>query len=135
MKKLVFALFVTFSIWSCDVGDDTATHFVISPVQDVTMPTTFKVDSISQIMIRYKRLTDCYIFNGIYYGISENTRTVAIKFARLNESDCIPDDNSIYEVPLDFKPALPGTYVFKFLTGRAEDGTELYTEYEVLVDQ
>ncbi|HLA55878.1 MAG TPA: hypothetical protein VK623_07240 [Flavobacterium sp.] len=135
MKKIIFALLIAFTIWSCSLGDDTGAQFLVGPVQDVEMASNYKVDSTSKITIHYKRVSDCHIFNGLYYGISGNTRTVAIKFVRVEGTNCQPDDESVYEVPLYFKPMMAGTYTFKFFTGRDSEGNELYTEETALVGQ
>ena len=135
MKRMIFLFMVAITAISCDLNDDeNAAEYVISPVQDVTMPATFKVDSISQIKIRYKRPTDCHIFNGFYYDADRYNRTVAIYFAKLNRSDCAPTEN-VFEVPLDFKPKYAGTYTFKFWDGSNEDGTDHFTEYQAVVRQ
>jgi hypothetical protein len=134
MKKIIFVLLIACSIFSCSIGDDTGTQFLIGPVQDVTMPSNYKIDSTSQILIHYRRISDCHIFNGLYYVIEGNTRTVAIKFARVDGTNCEPDDSE-YEVPLNFKPMAAGTYTFKFFTGRDSEGNELYTEETALVGQ
>lgn len=133
MRKLVLLILIAISAISCDLGDAPSTEFVISPVQDVTMASAYKVDSISQILIRYKRPNDCHIFNGYYYSIEGYTRTCAIEFARMNESNC-QEDQMVYEVPLNFKPPSTGTYLFRFWDGMNTDGTDHFFEAEAVVN-
>ena len=128
MKKLVLLLMIALTVISCDLSADEPTEYIIAPVQDVTMPERYKVDSISEIRIRYQRPTSCHFFNGFYYDAVDKTRTVAIYFAKLNQSNC-SEVTDVFEVPLNFKPVQSGTYIFKFWTGLNEDGTDHFTEY------
>ena len=105
----------------------------LMPVESVTMPATYTVGNISKIMIKYRRPTQCHIFNGFYYDINENVRTVAIQAVKLNQSNCPDDSENIYEVPLDFKPTTAGEYTFKFWTGVDANGVDQYLVYDVVV--
>jgi hypothetical protein len=134
MRKLVLLVLATIAFAACDmsVGDDN-TQFVLGPVQDVTMASSYKVDSISEIMVRYKRPDDAHIFQGFYYDAIGFNRVVAIQYARLNQSNPAID-NEVYEVPLRFKPTQPGTYVFKFWDGTNQDQTDHYFVAEAVVN-
>ena len=125
---------IALTVISCDFSSDEPTEYIIAPVQDVTMPASYKVDSISEIKIRYQRPTSCHFFNGFYYDIADKTRTVAIYFAKLNQSNCNPVSD-VFEVPLNFKPMQSGTYIFKFWDGSNEDGTDHFTEYIAVVPE
>lgn len=134
MKKIFLMLALAIFAVSCSVSDDEGTQFFIAPLQDVTMPTAYKVDSISKIVIRYKRPTVCHLFNGFYVASNQFNRDVAVRFVKVQQNDCTSDD-TVYEVPLDFQPTVAGTYHFKFWTGRNLDGTDVYTEYDAVVPQ
>jgi hypothetical protein len=134
MKRIVLLLLIAFSAVSCDLGDGPQAEYVIAPVQDVTMATAYKVDSISKIIIRYTRPDDCHIFNGYYYVYQGNTRVCAVEFAKmLNQDNCQPDV-TVYEVPLNFKPTSAGTYLFRFWDGTNADGTDHFFEAEAIVN-
>ncbi len=134
MKKLIFLCLLTLTIASCELsGDGHATHYVLGPVQEVEMPATYRVDSISEIIIRYNRPDNCHVFNGFYYVADNYTRTVAIEYARMDRNDCISDPEEVFEVPLRFKPRQPGTYLFRFWDGVNDDGTNHFFETEVNV--
>ncbi len=132
MKKLVLLLMIALAVISCDLSADEPTEYVIAPIQEVTMPERYSVDSISEIRIRYQRPSTCHFFNGFYYDAIDHTRTVAIHFAKLNQTNCT-NATDVYEVPLNFKPVESGTYIFKFWTGSNEDGTDQFTEYTAVV--
>ncbi len=120
---------IVFTVISCDLSADEQTEYTVGPVQEVTMPENYKVGSISEIKIRYQRPTSCHFFNGFYYNAVDNTRTVAIYFAKMKQTDCIEVASDIYEVTLNFKPERSGTYIFKFWDGANEDGTDHFTEF------
>jgi len=136
MKKLVLLFVLATAFISCDIssGNDNETTFALGPVQDVTMASSYKVDSTSQIMIRYKRPDDAHIFQGFYYQAVGLTRTVCIQYARLDEPSPALD-NEVYEVPLNFKPSSPGTYVFKFWDGTNQDATDHFYVAEAVVNE
>ena len=133
MKKIALLLLIAITISSCSVNDSSDRDFVLMPVESVTMPATYTVGNISKIMIKYRRPTQCHIFNGFYYDINENVRTVAIQAVKLNQSNCPDDSENIYEVPLDFKPTTAGEYTFKFWTGVDGNGVDQYLVYDVVV--
>ncbi|RZJ31968.1 MAG: hypothetical protein EOO48_00480 [Flavobacterium sp.] len=135
MKKIILLVLGAFSIISCDLGSGEANaEFVLAPVQDVTMPATYKVDSVSVITVRYKRPDDCHIFNGYYYNPEGMTRTCAIEFAHLtNQSNCVADEE-VYEVPLNFRPVTAGIYTFRFWDGTNPDGSQHFFEAEADVN-
>ena len=133
MKKIALLLLIAITICSCSVNDSSDRDFVLMPVESVTMPATYTVGNISKIMIKYRRPTQCHIFNGFYYDINENVRTVAIQAVKLNQSNCPDDSENIYEVPLDFKPTTAGEYTFKFWTGVDGNGVDQYLVYDVVV--
>lgn len=127
-------MILALSVSSCDMGgNETPSEFVALPVDSVVMPTQFKADSTTVITVKYKRPTDCHIFNGFYYSIEGNTRFVAINAVKLNRNNCQVDNVEVFEVPLNFRPATGGHYVFNFWTGDV-DGVEQYLSYDVEVN-
>jgi hypothetical protein len=133
MKKLVLLILMGFTVISCDLGSEEGTKYVLGPVQDVTMASAYKVDSVSEIMVRYKRPNDCHLFQGFYYSAVESTRTVAIQYAKL-DNPSYQDDPTIYEVPLRFQPSSPGTYVFEFWDGTDTNGQDHFFVAEAIVN-
>lgn len=134
MKRLVILALIAISAISCDLGEEDKTQFVLGPIQDVTMASAYKVDSVSVITIRCVRPTDCHIVNGFFYDINGFTRTVAMEFAVTDGDNCQPETYP-YEVPLNFKPTTPGTYLFRFWDGQNQDGTDHFYEAEAVVPE
>lgn len=131
MKRIVFILTLSFLFNSCNIGEAEDRDFVLLPVESVEMATEYSIGNISEIKIRYKRPTDCHIFNKIYYSYDQNTRFVAIEAVKLNQSNCAPDNESVFEIPLYFKPESSGTYIFKFWLGVDEQNVDQYLIHEV----
>lgn len=134
MKKIFFALFIMLvTISSCTIYDDT-NEFELLAIESVVMPESYKVDSTSQIAVRYRRPTTCHIFNGFYYDVNDFKRTVAIESLKLNQDNCTDATDVLAEVPLDFMPQKAGTYTFKFFTGtNATSGEDEFISYDVEV--
>lgn len=134
MKKIVFLIALGLTIISCDVTEDQTYSYEVSPVLQVTMPTAFKKDSITEIPIKYKRPTTCNLFNNFYYEATGFDRLVAVETIKVNQDNCQVDTETVYEMPLKFKPSVLGTYHFKFWTGPDTQGVDQYLEYDVVVD-
>jgi hypothetical protein len=133
MKRIVFLILIAFTINSCSLNDEPDRDMVLLPVEEVIMPDNYSVGNISPIRIKYKRPTQCHIFDGFYYDINETTRTVAIRAVKLNQSNCVDDTETLYEIPLEFKPMVAGNYTFKFWLGSDGNGEDQYSVYEVVV--
>lgn len=131
MKKLLALIFLSFLVSSCSVGADETRVDELLPVQSVVLPTSMTVDVISQITVKYTRPTDCYIFNGFNLSMDGFTNYVAIQSIRLKESNCMPDNENVFEITLLYKPTVAGVYTFKFWTGKDTSGNDTFITYEI----
>ena len=132
MKKILILFGFLFALSSCNLDDEPSRDFVLLPVEDVVMPAEFHLNEVNPILVKYRRPTTCHLYNGLYYDVDEYTRTVAISFVKLNESNC--EDASLegpYEVYLNFKPTELETYHFKFWLGVNDSGIDQFLEYDV----
>lgn len=133
MRKVFLITLLALICASCSVGDDTETNFSLLPVYQFDVPTAFKVDSVSVFNVRYKRVSDCQIYNGMYLNRTENEIKIAIKVVELQEANCNPDNETVYEFPLNFKPSQSGTYVLKFWNGKDPNGIDQFSNTEIIV--
>lgn len=135
MKKIFLFLSLFVLLLSCDLGDDVKNEYVLLPVEDVVMPSEINLNLVNPILIKYRRLTTCHLYNNIYYNIEGDIRTVAISFVKLNESNCLDaSDDGPFEVYLNFKPTKIGVYHFKFWLGVDNNGVDEFLEYDIEVN-
>ncbi|MBF6607829.1 MAG: hypothetical protein ITG00_03725 [Flavobacterium sp.] len=134
MKKFMFLLLLAFAVNACSVDDGVTSVEVLLPVEDVEMPTQYTVDHLSTFMVKYRRPTDCHIFNGFYTETEGNISTIGIKAVKFNQDNCLDDDESLYEIPLQWTPTEPGEYMFKFWTGNTVAGEPIFIEHEIVVE-
>jgi hypothetical protein len=136
MKKLIlfFGLALLFSCSRNDRYDDGVPYYnEVLPVTSYVMPTTYAVNTVSTITLRYKIPTTCYAYNGFYYAKNGMTRTVGIETINYSDRSCQPDGTNVYEASLNFKPVLSGTYTFKFYTGKDVNGVDQFATETVIV--
>ena len=135
MKKWIIILSMFFALNSCTVGSESDRDLVLLPIEQVEMPSSYTLGNISIIKIKYKRPTDCHIFNGFYTNYESSDaydKVVAIRTVKLNNSNCAPDD-SVFEINFEFKPITAGTYTFRFWLGPDQNGIDQYETHEVEV--
>lgn len=134
MKRIFLLVIISSLFISCSVGDDTIqSDYTLLKIQDFDVPTAFKVDSVSVFKVRYKRESDCQLYNGLYFNSQGGNRTkIAVKVIHLEENVCY-DDSSIYEVPLNFRPSKSGVYILDFWTGEGANGEDQFSNTEIIV--
>ncbi len=133
MKNLIFVFVISFFVSSCSFNQDSNGQYVLLPIESVEMSNVYYVGSTSEIKIKFRRPTDCHMFNKIHYSSEQQSRIIAIEVVKLNQNNCLPDNESIYEVPLYFKPTTSGIYTFKFWLGVDENNVNQYLIHEVNV--
>lgn len=137
MKKLLLLIAFGFLINSCskDNHDDYSEPYQgeVLPVVSYVMPTTYAVNTVSTMTLRYKIPTTCYAYNGFYYAKDGLTRTVGINAINYDNRNCQPDGTNVYEASLNFKPVLSGTYTFKFYKGKDAAGVDIFDIETVVV--
>lgn len=134
MKKLLFFFVLAFTVVSCNLDDAPKSDEFMLPVESASVPETLISGQTASIQVRYRRPTDCHIFNGFYTDSDGYTQTIAIRSLKFNQNNCMDDSENTYEVPLNFIPGQAGTYVFKFWTGNDSNGLPMYLEYESVVE-
>lgn len=134
MKKLLFFFLLAITVTAC-VPDDTpkSEEFVLM-VEDAMVPATMVSGQMATIQVKYRRPTDCHIFNGFYITPDGFTQTISVRSLKFNESNCIEDSETLYEVPLNFMPGQAGTYHFKFWKGQDANGSPIFLELESVVE-
>lgn len=135
MKKIVLLLFVSLIALSCSVEDNNIDyHYEVLPVESFILPDSFKLGEVQLIYISYKRPTDCYVNQSVYFEKFEDIRTIAVQsmVAKLKDCDTIPDEAS-KELVFRFKVLNTTPYVFKFYKGEDESGNSIFENVTIPV--
>ncbi|GGD23112.1 hypothetical protein [Flavobacterium orientale] len=137
MKKVLFILTALLVI-SCSPDDSPSYHYVILPVETFEVPETVQTGQIYQIKVSYKRPTTCHVFEGFYYDMYFEFRTIGVQNIVVDRNDCIdtdPDEEAIVK-SFDFSPTefAPYTYIFRFYKGKDEQGNNIFEEVEIPVE-
>ncbi len=134
MKKILLLFVVAFGMNACSVGDDdnnVAGYFLLA-IDSVEIADSYPLNVESEIMVNYRRPTDCYIFDGFYIQADGMNYQIAVQAQQLNETNCLEDMNT-FTVPLRFHPTVSGNYVMRFYAG-SPNGAPEYFEYTVNVE-
>ncbi|PDS23866.1 hypothetical protein [Flavobacterium branchiophilum] len=134
MKKILLSFAIGVTLVSCSKQEpyQSIEYYNTLPVESVVMPTTFKVDSVSNITLKYRKPTTCYVYQGLYYEKNGFTRTVAINTINYEHGNCITETQNLYETAVNFRPVASGTYTFKFWTGTTA-GVDQFATYQAIV--
>lgn len=129
--KLLLPLFL---LSACDIGeDDVNYHFVSLTTLSVDMPEEFRLNETYEIGVTVLEPNGCTEFAGFDILPEESTvrRVVAIGTAQ----DDVPCTEMLSEVDTSFEfiCLYPGTYMFRFWTGKNEEGIDQFMEFEVPV--
>ncbi|MCL9769508.1 hypothetical protein NAT47_03675 [Flavobacterium sp. HXWNR69] len=133
MKRIVLLLSLLFLLNSCEL-DENNFYVDILPVHSVEMPTEFVLGETYQITMQYYRPTNCHSPYGIYYEKDLNVRTCAIKNLVEERGNCAPVENILVEETFSFHVTNTGNYVFKFWTGKDNEGNDTFMTYDIPVN-
>lgn len=135
MKKIILLIAFGSLLISCDASYDGPNQTLETiPVSQVTMPSAYAKDSITEIPVNYIRPTACHSFFDFYYERNGLTRTVAVIMIKENNVSSCPVSQTTYTIPVKFKPIALGTYHFKFWKGTNSSGVDEYFEYDAVVN-
>jgi len=133
MKKLLFFFLLAITGLSCSKDDASESHEYLVPVVDATVPDHMTLGQTGTLQVKYKRPTDCDVFNGFYTQTDGYNQIISVKCLKFNEGNCMAD-TTVYEAPLQFVPNVTGTYRFKFWKGDYTNGEPNYLEFDCVVE-
>ena len=133
MKRFFLLFSLLFLFNSCEL-DENNYYVDILPDHSVEMPSEFTLGLSYQITMRYYRPTNCHSPYGIYYEKDLNIRTCAIKNLVEERSNCAEVDDVLVEETFNFKVTNTGNYVFKFWTGKDDEGNDTFMIYDIPVN-
>ncbi len=131
LLKLLLPLFL---LSACDIGEDEVNyHFVSLATLAVDMPEEFRLNETYEIGVTVLEPNGCTEFEG--FDILPEDTTIRRVVAIGTEQNDVPCTEALSEVEtsFDFICLYPGTYVFRFWTGKNQDGVDQFMEFEVPV--
>lgn len=136
MKKILALLFCIQFLSACSSDSDLEnTSFELLAIQDVRLPDAFKAGQQTVIYLKYKRPTNCYSFNGIYYEKNGNTITMAIDALRQHLSNCETVNENPFEVSYPLFLKTSGIHVLRFWQGKNAQGEDQFLIREIDVQE
>lgn len=139
-KSLIVFLFFVFgllTVASCSLDDDPKVnfHLVYLPADSISVPESIRRGQTYPITMYYKKPDNCHYFNGFYYKIDTNTRTVAIEAMVLSDVECAPVNDATEAATFNFQVPLEqyDNYRFKFYKGVNANGYDQFTEIDIPV--
>ncbi len=135
MKKILLFVLLVVAFSSCDLGgdDNPKFHLELLPVESAVLPSEFKKDSVYEIPVNFVRPTNCYIYDGIYYEIDGNKRSIAVQTSVIEQNDCGADPVNPTTKILKFKPTIEDSYVFRLWKGKGTNGLDIFEDVEIPV--
>ncbi len=108
MKKLILLLLIVLAFTSCSPLDDNTTkHYLdVLPVESFIVPETFDMNATYDIKITYKRPSDCYVYDAIYYQKQGDIRVFGIQAIVTDDGECQP----ITEEPIEVNEVFVSGY-------------------------
>jgi hypothetical protein len=142
MKKIFLLLIVAFALNSCSMPEESSptVFYQLVPIKSCRMPYRFYVGETYELEMFYRQPTSCHFYKGIYFEKEGNTRIVAIQCGVVESSNCVtyPDGSTATEeqksAKCSFTPTGNQPYIFRFWTGKNEQGEDTYYDVEVPVE-
>lgn len=135
MKNLIVCLFALLAV-SCSLSDDSETSYnELLPIESATVPEEFVRGETYDILVQFKRPTECHAYKDIYKQTEIGGVMIAILSTVYSGNfDCplINSDDTL-EKSFTFTPSNQDVYVFKFWQGENGAGEDVYLVFEVPV--
>lgn len=132
-NRLIFLLPLIL-LSGCDIGDDDVSYRFVSLITvAVDMPEEFRLNETYEIGVTVLEPNGCTEFEG--FDILPEDTTVRRVVAIGTEQDDMPCTEALSEVETSFEfiCLYPGSYTFRFWTGKNEAGLDEFMEIDVPV--
>lgn len=142
MKKIVLLLLTVVTISSCSLEEDNnqpTFYYEILPVESFEVPESVRAGQSYEIIMTYKKPSNCHVYESCYYRTENYTTTVGIQTYVLENPDCKPLENQEpLEASFTFKvESLQNAvqpYIFKFYKGKDAYGNDIFEEVSIPVN-
>lgn len=139
MKRLHFLLFAIVLLFgACSFDDDGVNfHYVPLEIVNADLPESFDFGRTYTISVDIFRPDDCTLTDTFdvrrFATDSTNVRTVTAIGILLDKDDCTPVDQEIQD-SFEFDVRYTNPYIFRFYSGKDENGDSQFIEMEVPVN-
>lgn len=133
MRSFFGIIILIFFFSSCSVEEDPTYHYDILPVTTYEVPENFVLNVPVPIKVYYQKPTSCHGFQGFYFAVNANQRTIAVQTIVSQSEQCTTYNNNIQEASFTFTPKSLQTYLFNFFKGYDEEGNAMYDIIEIPV--
>lgn len=133
MKKFFWLIIIFVVFNSCSVEEEPMFHYEILAIESYVVPETFIFNESHAIKVVYKKPTTCHAFQGFYFDVVANERTVAVQSIISHAGSCLPLENNLEEATFYFTAKSYQTYLFKFYRGNDENGHAIYDIIDIPV--
>jgi len=141
MKKIALLLLAIITISSCSLeeNDEPRFYYEVLPVESFIVPQSVTLGQNYEIIMTYKKPSNCHVYEGCYYKTEGYTTTVGIQTYVLDNPDCQELENQEpIETSFTFKVegAQNATqpYIFKFYKGKDTYGNDIFEEVSIPVN-
>ncbi|MDR6968677.1 hypothetical protein J2X31_002703 [Flavobacterium arsenatis] len=142
MKKIALLLLAVITISSCSLEENNEPQFYyeVLPVESFVVPQSVRVGENYEILMTYKRPSNCHVYEGCYYKTEGYTTIVGIQTYVLDNPDC-QELSLENQQPLEtsFIFTVEGIqnsiqpYIFKFYKGKDSNGNDIFEEVSIPV--
>lgn len=128
----LFALILS----SCSVDDNSSKyHLIPLEVVNFELPPSFTLDEVYDVKVTYRLPDGCTFFDGFDITPTEQTTRIVVPIgSQFDDPDCLEGGQDV-EGSFRFVCLYSDTYLFRFYTGKDEDGEDAFLEVEVPVNQ
>lgn len=132
MKRIFLVFFVLLLTVSCSDDDSSNYHYELLPVEDAIVPEEFIHGQFYEIIVKYIRPSDCYVYNDVLYEYDYDARNVAVISTVVDDKNCEVVDRE-EELTIRVQALQTSPYIFRFWQGDDENGDPIYLEITVPV--
>ncbi|MGY0391319.1 hypothetical protein ACW5R3_02010 [Bizionia sp. KMM 8389] len=134
--KSFFICALAILVFSCATDDEIqqTNRVVLLPVESAIVPNEVSIGETYEIIVTFKKPSDCYYYKDIYMRNDPDGTLVAVLASVLPDTYACQETNNIIEKTFILEPTRDITnYVFKFWHGNTNTGEDTYIIFEVPV--
>jgi len=136
MKKCIIILSLTL-LQGCSIDDNSDGVIQdLAPITSVNIPTSFVASQTYEIVLNYRRPSDCHYFAGLDISQKQNEVTIGVvNHSKTSSSDCSKNGDLSKTTSLNFVVERNDFYIFKFWKGENSVGEDEFIIKKIPISQ